>query len=601
MSIWGHRRARLSLRDVVRRPSQDQRGYAAILVAMLSASILLPLSALAVDVSRWYVEAERVQNAADAAAMAGVTYLPDNPTNAATTAREVASRNGYTDGGNATVTVATGEKPTQLVVTISTTIPNSIAASFNQKFATITRSATADYNGPAPMGSPCNTFGNEPDGTAGAGPSGSVMTTPDSDAQCSRTPQFWTAIAGPNTPKGNGDQHMTRTCASGNDGCSGTTNTEFDPLGYFYVVRVQPAAVGRTVQLQLYDASWAEVGDNCDQAPVSPPTSVTSNNWNDYATSDAIARYAKTASTYCPGDVNNGTGRVTTSFGLRAPTDTQYPPNGSPVTGCAKQFPGYLKAEVSNAALQRGNAAYNAGLARVFRQWTTLCSFTPTRAGDYYLQVRTNIAPVSSAPSASGVYAGLDATGAWTGGVPNRVFSQMNDDTSVGGQGNNRFAIRVAGAPAGSMSVAGWQSMSIYMNYTGATAQFNLVRVIPAAATKTLVLSFFDVGDASQAGTIKILPPTDSNLPANIAGCVGSGVVTGALSNCTLTNVSSSSGFNGRTQTIKIPIPNTYTCHSSNVGGCWFRVQFSFPATGVPSDTTTWTAIVSGDPVRLIK
>ncbi len=590
---------RLSLRAYLQRRSRDQRGYAAILVAMLCASILLPLSALAVDVSRWYVEVERVQNAADAAALAGVTYLPDDLASATTTARASAAANGYPNSGTSTVTVGIGEKPTQLVVTVTNRIPNSIAASFGQDFATIKRSATADYNGPAPMGSPCNTFGNEPPGTAGAPPAGSVLTLPDSDAQCSTTPQFWTAIAGPDTAKVAGDQHMTRNCASGNDGCSGGVNTDFEPKGYFYVVRATQAAVGRTVRLQVYDAAWAEVGDNCDQAPSG---TVSSNNWNDFATTDAITRYAKTASTYCPGDVSNGSGgRVTTTFGLRQPTDTLYPPNGLPVTGCAKQYPGYVKAEVTANALRKGNSAYNPGLTRVFRQWTTMCTFTVTRAGDYYLQVRTNVAPSSSAPSSTGVYSGLDSSGAYTGSAADKVFTQTGDDTSVGGNGNNRFAMRIADAPAGSMSVAGWEAMSIYMNYTGATARFNLVRVIPAAATKTLLLNFYDVGDASQPGTIKILPPPDSNLPGTISGCVGSGVFNGPMTGCQLTNVSSGAGYNGRTQTVKIPIPNTYTCRSTNVGGCWFQVQFSFPSSGVPSDTTTWTATISGDPVRLIK
>ena len=50
--------------------------------------------------------------------------------------------------------------------------------------------------------------------------------------------------------------------------------------------------------------------------------------------------------------------------------------------------------------------------------------------------------------------------------------------------------------------------MSIYANYTGANTTFNLVRVIPAAATKTLNIGFYDVGDATNPGTVQVLPPT---------------------------------------------------------------------------------------------
>ena len=57
----------------------NEQGYVAILVALLVATIMLPLCAIAVDVARWYVEIERMQNAADAAALAGVTYLPGRP------------------------------------------------------------------------------------------------------------------------------------------------------------------------------------------------------------------------------------------------------------------------------------------------------------------------------------------------------------------------------------------------------------------------------------------------------------------------------------------------------------------------------------------
>ena len=88
-------------------------------------------------------------------------------------------------------------------------------------------------------------------------------------------------------------------------------------------------------------------------------------------------------------------------------------------------------------------------------------------------------------------------------------------------------------------------------------------------------------------------------MTAPLAGCTGGGVRNGALSGCALTNVSSGSGWNGKNQTIRVPIPNTYTCNTTQGGGCWFRLQVSFPSG--QSDTTTWSARVDGDPVRLIE
>jgi Flp pilus assembly protein TadG len=580
---------------------RDERGYAAVLVAAFATTIMLPLCAISVDTARWYVEVSRVQNAADAAATAGVTYLPDDFASARSTAIAVAGRNGYPNSGTTSVSVALGDKPTQLQVTISSTIGNAFGTSFGVKSATITRSATADFNGPALMGSPCNTFGNEPPGTGTSdqhGPSTEQIVAPSGGAVCSNTPQLWGAIAGPETPKGNGDEVMTRTCNSGNSGCSGTTNDEFDPQGYFYVVRVASAAVGQPVTLQVYDPAWVENGDTCETAP----TGTMKNNMNAYTTADGKQRYSKTANEFCSGDVNNGTANVsgiTTSYDLRKPSDTYNPKEATAITSpmCVRQYPPYYAAAsgkktgsfvgVSNATLDKTNGSYQDNLAKVYHQWVKLCTFTPTAAGDYYLQVRTNV-KLGGTPDGEGGYQGNS-----------NVYNQTGDDTSVTGSGNNRFAIRAVGNARGSVSIAGFQAMSIYANYSGATSTFNLVRVIPAAATKTLNIGFYDVGDASSAGTVQVLPPLDSNIGSSLSSCTGAGVVTGSVSSCKLTNVSSGSGWNGKYENLKIAIPSTYTCDSADAGGCWFRLVVSFPD-GV-SDTTTWTASIDGDPIRLIK
>jgi hypothetical protein len=593
----------------LRRRRRTEAGYAAILVAVLSATILIPLTAFAVDVARWYTELERVQTAADAAATAGVTFMPDDFTNAKATAISISGRNGYPNSGTTKVVVSATSKPSQLKVTVSSKIPNGFGGAFGMKFTTVSRSAVADFNGPAPMGSPCNAYGNEPSGAVNAGTAANtgaaynrgpstasviVAPLPVNGAKCTSNPQFWAAIAAPDTPKGNGDAFMTRTCSSGNSGCSGTTNSEFDAQGYIYIVRVKPAALGNPFTLQVYDPAFVQVGDDCAGNPSTSGTGgAFVNNMSPFVPTDGIARYtAGNATPFCNGDVLGGgsASDIITSYGLRMPTDTYQPKLAAPITSCQKQYPGYDATNTRSEVLRgppTANSKYKIDVAKVFRQWVDLCTFTPTVSGDYYLQIRTNVALGGTA----------DGEGGYTSN-PN-VFSQSGDNSAVHGSGNNRFALRVKGAQRGNISISGFQAMGMYANYAGAASTFNLVRVIPAAATKTLKIGFFDTGDASQPGTLTVQPPTDSNMPASIGTCTGSGVVNGAIPGCQLTNVSSST-YNGRWQYVNVPIPANYTCTVAEQGGCWFTVKLAFPS-GVPTDTTTWTAKIDGDPVRLIQ
>ena len=48
--------------------ARDERGFVAILSAVVFAALFASLAATAVDTARWYLEVQKVQNAADAAA-----------------------------------------------------------------------------------------------------------------------------------------------------------------------------------------------------------------------------------------------------------------------------------------------------------------------------------------------------------------------------------------------------------------------------------------------------------------------------------------------------------------------------------------------------
>ena len=186
--------------------------------------------------------------------------------------------------------------------------------------------------------------------------------------------------------------------------------------------------------------------------------------------------------------------------------------------------------------------------------------------------------------------------------------------TPLGG-GSNRYSVQVGlgsnFATTNNVRVYGNQKMSIYANATGADTRFYLTRVLPGDAGHTLIIQFFDVGDASQAGSISVLPPPDSNVSGStFSGCqytAPPGNATGPPWG-TLVNTSSgclvsvnNAGFNGQWVTFDIPIPDTYTCNDADPLGCWTRLRFTYPAGTSVTDTTTWQAYMLGDPVRLIQ
>ena len=603
---------------------------AVVVLVLLFIPVLFALTALAVDVSRWYVEIAKVQKAADAAALAGVTWMPQDLTNAKLTAQKVAAKNGYSIALGDAVGVETDPalRPSQLKVTVASPVfDNFFGYLIGSPTMRVTRLAVADFNAPAPMGSPCNTFGNEPLSNASAAPpTGSVLPTGQAIDNCSSTPEFWPAMEGPATDKVEGDRYATvgcpRTGGSTYNGSLGSCtggNKEYREEGYFMIVKVQPSAVGTPIELQLYDPNYVPTGNKCTTMPT--PT----NGMNTYAP-DATLRYgsanasASPSRFYCPGDFDPGESgltppRMDTTFILREQTDTFRPLEGAAITACTKQYRGYDRDNNGNAdspstaALTSSSASYNSELARVFHQWVSHCTFTPTRSGDYYLQVRTN---VPAFPSTSGV--------ANNGTNTPLVYAQdsIPSGTTTTGRGLNGFAVRANPLTAAktSVSVAGWERMPIYVNSSvpsgsSLPTEFNLLRVLPGAAGRTLEFSIFDAADvvSSGSGTIQVLRPVDATGgQIGVTGrlCTGkltsttggtTSTATSSLSNCSVTIASST--HNGELQTISVPIPSDYNCNYTDPRGCWFRLQESFGSGVGITDFTTWDAVLKGDPVRI--
>jgi hypothetical protein len=280
---------------------------------------------------------------------------------------------------------------------------------------------------------------------------------------------------------------------------------------------------------------------------------------------------------------------------VRAPDTTTWDDTDNPVM-CTQRFPGYSLSSgnpsvyqllkptdgVADAQSVRNSSDGVWTFAETFRQWATVCDITSAVAGEYIVQVRTNAA--SNPPNGTAY------------------------DATINTGGHNRFSMRV-GTANGTNGVTGTGYVAqargrlpIYAN--NAATAFKAARVLPGGVGRTLQLDLFDMGDSNNAGTLYIQPSSDANI-SGFSGCAftrsSGGAMSGANpSNCSVSGVQSSNGFDGRWLTVLIPIPDTYTCNAASETGCWVTVRPDFSG-GSPTDTTTWSASMKGSPVRLVE
>ena len=562
----------------VTRLRDEDSGYVAIFVA-LCLPLLVGMCALAVDVATWHVEGVKAQKAADAASLGGAVYLPEDQAAAFATAQNLAASNGYSAGNGDVVTYARTNRPGQLRVTITTTVDNSFGLIFGRDQTQVTRTSVADYAGPVPMGSPCNVFGNEPT------PAGSGDARQGSSV-CS-TNELWLNVAGPTSNKVSGDRHQANLCSGSTFGCDGGgRNAEYATAGYFYLVKAKQA--GR-IAIEAFDPAFVRVGDHCDEnlagasgipvarAPVPNPAQ----------------RYVAGDGQYCTGDVlftgDASTAQPpTTSFIVRGPYDG-FDPEASPaLTSCTRQFKGFGtegQALPLNTLLNTvtGTSADARLLQANFRRWVSLCTFTAPGPGDYLIQILTNV-PLGSDPVNAG-----------------------NRNPNLAGSGHNRMALRAyyeSGASNTQLSIGGLQRMSVYANANNLNTAFYLARIKSVGENHTLTVNLYDIGDAQVAGSLQVLPPIDATVNGTplttFSGCVltkGSSATQTALSQCR--EPVAVSEYNGTIAKVTVPIPDGYRCNDTDPAGCWVRILYNFP--GGIQDTTTWTASLDGDPVRIVE
>ena len=142
-----------------RRTPDGERGFVLVTTVVIT-TVLLLFAGLAVDFGSFYVRAAQIKRAADAAALAGVVWMPEFDT-AEDAALNAAARNGFVNGVN-DVTVVVKEVPDnnrQLEVTITDGSVNQYFSRIAINKQGITRTSTAEYVLPVPLGSPRNSFG----------------------------------------------------------------------------------------------------------------------------------------------------------------------------------------------------------------------------------------------------------------------------------------------------------------------------------------------------------------------------------------------------------------------------------------------------------
>jgi hypothetical protein len=353
------------------------------------------------------------------------------------------------------------------------------------------------------LGSPGNTLGNDPT-RAGA------------------QPGYWASINGPYSNYADGDPFATQ-CAG--NAASGTTcdssgaNSHYDPNGYLYAVAISQQQIGATVTVSIYDAGFDNgdaAGDTEAATPQNPGFTTT-------------YRLFQTS-----GDPNN--------------LDTS-PSNGMDALGkCTDGTPG-VQAVAPGAA--------TAGV------WTPICTFVPTQAGIYPLQVTTG-------PSGGGV---------------------------------NNYSVRATSSSTAQPQVYGLFQLGTFvpLPVSGTSAQIFLANVGTAWAGHTMVVSIFDPGDGGAGNSFVQLLAPPSGAPGVVASggtpmpCQYSSPAASSTSTypstpdsssdtCQVqTRISGSSEYNGRWLTLEVSIPSTFSCS----GDCWWTLKYSVTAGGVLTDRTT--------------
>jgi hypothetical protein len=151
-----------SQRTPLKKASHTKASRGQVLVIFAGTlTVLLLMAALVVDLAWLWSNSLRIQRAADAAALAGVTHLPGDTAGAYLAAKSGATRNGYTTGtGGVTVTpLQDATSPRRLDVKVTAPVKTFFLHLIGMDTVIVSRKSKAEFILPVPMGSPLNYYG----------------------------------------------------------------------------------------------------------------------------------------------------------------------------------------------------------------------------------------------------------------------------------------------------------------------------------------------------------------------------------------------------------------------------------------------------------
>lgn len=546
--------------------SAKEAGQIIVIFALMLTS-LIGLVGIAIDVTYAWRNGLQVQRAADAAAMAGVVYLPGNLTEANNRADAIALANGYPGTGGQTVAVAPNpSNDHQLDVTITAPVQTFFVRLFGINTWTVSRSARAAYVMPVPMGSPLPYYG------VGC----YVLQSPATNPPCSIASNNgvgssgvpggygnlggWGAIITKGGNANNGDAYA----PFYNAGYSPATNASYDADGYMYTVELP---VGGSIS--LFDPGFCAMGANGAAGNYGA-----GDHWIDHDNNN-----------------NNAHSPVSTYY-------TLWNTNGQPINPS-----GWTKQPLNNTTgglfeNQKGSDTANGGPANGGGYSTSTC--------DAYHNAW---------------YAWPIAQGLGAGTYEVQVYTTNPGDASINQYTNaeNMFSIAATGANS---KVYGQSRMAVYNNMAGSSAgqQFFMARIDqPSGVGKSLAIDLFDPGDVGGDAFLQIWSPSGAGATTmqvtDFSYTTEGPCIAGNSDACSGSNRSQiqtakggSKSFNSTWIHILVRMhgPGNTDYGSSGLWSPagltppqpgWWQVKY---ITGAANDTTTWSVNVVGNPVHLV-